>query len=117
MTNLHPNIVCHLGAYFQKLSLCHCSHSYSHCGYSYCYSFGYGMVWTICLFTVHVSGLIDSFGTESNIFDPCPFLSCLYLVFPFLSRQSSLESPLVSSVLVFPFCGHFQRLLIHTYVG
>ena len=77
------------------------------------------MVWSrlpLCL-TDHVSGLIDSFGTGSNIFDPCLFLYCLYLVFPFLSRQSSLESPLVSSVLVFLFYGRFQRLLIHTYVG
>ena len=82
-----------------------------------CYGFGYGMVQTACLFMVHVSGLIDSLGTGSNIFDSCPFSYCLYLVFPFLSRQSSLESPLVSSVLVFPFYGHFQRLLIRTYVG
>jgi gag-polypeptide of LTR copia-type len=79
--------------------------------------FGYGMVRTACLFMVHVSGLIDSFGTGSNVFDPCLFSYCLYLVFPFLSRQSSLKSPLVSSVLVFPFYGHFQRLLICTYVG
>jgi hypothetical protein len=56
-----------------------------------CYSFGYGMVQTACPFTIHVSGLIDSFGTGSNIFDPCPFLYCLYLVFPFLLRQSDLE--------------------------
>jgi hypothetical protein len=82
-----------------------------------CYDFGYGMVWTTCLFTVHVSGLFGLFGTGSNIFDPYPFLCYLYLVFPFLSRQSSLVSPLVSSVLVFPFYGHFQRLLIHTYIG
>ena len=82
-----------------------------------CYGFGYGMVQTACLFTIHVSGLIDSFGTGSNIFDPCLFSYCLYLVFPFLSRQSSLESPLVSSVLVFPFYGRFQGLLIRTYVG
>jgi hypothetical protein len=83
----------------------------------YCYGLGYGIVQTAYLFMVHVSGLIDLFGTGSNIFDPYPFLYCLYLVFPFLLRQSSLESPLVSSVLVFPFYGHFQRLLIRTYVG
>jgi hypothetical protein len=82
-----------------------------------CYDFGCGMVWTTCLFMIYVSGLFDLFGTGSNIFDPCPFSYYLYLVFPFLSRQSSLVSPLVSSILVFPFYGCFQRLLVHTYVG
>ena len=86
------------------------------CPHSCCYNFGCSIVWTACLFTIHVSGLFNLFRTGSNIFDPCPFSYYLYLVFPFLSRQSSLVSPLVSSVLVFSFCGYFQRLLVYTYV-
>jgi hypothetical protein len=104
-----PLFVC-LGPHFPFRSII-----FLHC--CDCYNFGSSMVQTACLFTVHVSGLLDLFGTGSNIFDPCLFLYYLYLVFPFPLRQSSLASPLVSSVLVFPFYGHFQRLLIHTYVG
>ena len=80
-----------------------------------CYSFGYGMVRTAYPFTIHVSGLVDLFGTGSNIFDPCPFSYCVYLVFPFLSRQSSLECSFgilcITVSLLWPFSKTFDSYL------
>ena len=82
---------------------------------SCCYGFGYGMVQTACLFMIHVSRLVDSFGTGSNIFDPCPFSYCLYLVFPFLSRWSGLECSFgilcISVSLLWPFSKTFDSYL------
>jgi hypothetical protein len=85
------------------------------CIHQRCYGFGYGMVRTACPFTIHASGLIDSFGTGSNIFDLCPFSYCLYLDFPFLSRRPSLECSFgilcISVSLLWPFPRTFDLYL------
>ena len=56
-------------------------------------------------------------GQDQTSLIPVHFrITCIWF-FLFLRGSLASSAPLVSSVLVFPFYGRFQELLIRTYVG
>jgi hypothetical protein len=77
------------------------------------------MVWSglpVCLRYMCLDSL-TRLGQDQTSLIPVHF--CIASIWFFLFLRGSLASsaPLVFSVLVFPFYGHFQRLLIRTYAG
>ena len=77
------------------------------------------MVWSglpVCL-QYRCLDLLTRLGQDQTSLIPVHFHTTCIWVFLFFQGSLALSAPLVSSVLVFPFYGCFQRLLVRTHVG